>query len=78
VTTPLADAEPDHLLNFIGYGRLDADIWFMGVKGAGGGGGEHPHAAQVPAGNGQCRCAQDAGRHASPLGQAEDPADLVT
>lgn len=34
---PLTDSELNHLLNFIGYGRLDADIWFMGMEEAGGG-----------------------------------------
>lgn len=32
----LTDTELDHLLNFIGYGRLDADIWFLGFEEAGG------------------------------------------
>lgn len=37
MTSPLADVELDHLLNFIGYGTLDADVWFLGMEGAGGG-----------------------------------------
>jgi hypothetical protein len=37
MTRPLTDPELDHLLNFVGYGRLDADIWFMGMEEAGGG-----------------------------------------
>jgi hypothetical protein len=32
----LTDNELDHLLNFIGYGRLDADIWFLGPEETGG------------------------------------------
>ena len=37
MTKALSDAELEHLLNFIGYGRLDADIWFLGIEEAGGG-----------------------------------------
>lgn len=37
MTTPLTDSELDHLLNFIGYGTLDADVWFIGMEEAGGG-----------------------------------------
>jgi hypothetical protein len=37
MTETLADSELDHLLNFIGHGRLDADVWFMGMEEAGGG-----------------------------------------
>lgn len=37
VTIPLTDAQLDHLLNFIGYGTLDASIWFLGMEEAGGG-----------------------------------------
>ena len=37
MSRPLTDIELDHLLNFIGYGRLDADIWFLGMEEAGGG-----------------------------------------
>jgi hypothetical protein len=33
----LTDRELEHLLNFIGYGRLDADVWFLGMEEAGGG-----------------------------------------
>ena len=32
----LTDNELEHLQNFIGYGRLDADIWFLGFEEAGG------------------------------------------
>lgn len=31
------DSELDHLLNFIGYGKLDANVWFIGMEEAGGG-----------------------------------------
>jgi len=37
MSKPIIDAELEHLLNFIGYGRLDADIWFLGMEEAGGG-----------------------------------------
>jgi hypothetical protein len=37
MTKPLTDSELDHLLNFIGYGTLDADVWFLGMEEAGGG-----------------------------------------
>jgi hypothetical protein len=37
MTKPLTDPEQEHLLSFIGYGRLDADVWFMGMEEAGGG-----------------------------------------
>lgn len=37
MTTPLTDSELDHLLNFIGYGTLDGDVWFIGMEEAGGG-----------------------------------------
>ena len=37
MTTPLSDAELDHLLGFIGYRTLDADDWFLGMEEAGGG-----------------------------------------
>ena len=33
---PLTDAELDQLLDFIGYGSLDADVWFLGMEEAGG------------------------------------------
>jgi hypothetical protein len=36
MTLPLTDAELAHLLRFIGYGRLNAPIWFLGVEEAGG------------------------------------------
>jgi hypothetical protein len=35
---PTSVAELDHILNSIGYGRLDADVWFLGMEEAGGGG----------------------------------------
>ncbi|MDF7800022.1 hypothetical protein P4C99_11155 [Pontiellaceae bacterium B1224] len=28
----LTDKELDHLLRFVGYGRLDSDIWFLGME----------------------------------------------
>lgn len=34
---PLTNTELEHLLSFIGCGRLDADIWFLGMEEAGGG-----------------------------------------
>ena len=37
MTNILSDNELDHLLNFIGYGTLDADVWFLGMEEAGGG-----------------------------------------
>ena len=37
MTNPLNDSELEHLLNLIGYGTLDADIWFLGMEEAGGG-----------------------------------------
>lgn len=33
----LQDHELEHLLNFVGYGRLDAPVWFLGMEEAGGG-----------------------------------------
>ncbi len=33
---PLTEAELNHLVDFIGYGRLDADVWFLGMEEAGG------------------------------------------
>lgn len=35
--TPLTTTELEHLLNFVGYGELDADVWFLGMEEAGGG-----------------------------------------
>lgn len=29
---PLKKSELEHLLNFIGYGRLDAPVWFLGME----------------------------------------------
>ena len=37
MTKPLADSEMEYLINFIGYGTLDADVWFLGMEEAGGG-----------------------------------------
>ena len=37
MTNPLTDKELEHLLSFIGYGSLDADVWFLGMEEAGGG-----------------------------------------
>lgn len=37
MTTPLSNEELNHLLKFVGYGRPDADIWFLGMEEAGGG-----------------------------------------
>jgi len=37
MTNSLSDADLNHLLNFIGYGTLDADVWFVGMEEAGGG-----------------------------------------
>ena len=34
---PLSDHELVHLLEFVGYGELDAPIWFVGMEEAGGG-----------------------------------------
>lgn len=33
----LTDAELEFLLNFVGYGKLNADVWFLGMEEAGGG-----------------------------------------
>ena len=33
----LNDSELEHLLDFVGYGRLDAPVWFLGMEEAGGG-----------------------------------------
>ena len=33
----LTDAELEHLLNFIGYGNLNSDVWFLGMEEGGGG-----------------------------------------
>jgi len=37
MTKSLTNSELDHLFNFIGYGRLEADVWFIGMEEAGGG-----------------------------------------
>lgn len=34
---PLTDTELEHLLNFIGYGTLDANVWFPDMEEASGG-----------------------------------------
>lgn len=34
---PLTNNELEHLLNFIGFGRLDAEVWFLGMEEGGGG-----------------------------------------
>lgn len=39
MNTAISDNELNQLLNFVGYGRLDADVWFLGMEEAGG--GEH-------------------------------------
>jgi hypothetical protein len=33
----LQNEELEHLLDFVGYGRLDAPVWFLGMEEAGGG-----------------------------------------
>jgi len=35
--TPFTDDEVEHLLQFVGYGTLGADVWFIGMEEAGGG-----------------------------------------
>jgi hypothetical protein len=37
LNTALTDKELEHLLNFIGYGKLNADVWFLGMEEGGGG-----------------------------------------
>jgi len=37
VIHPLTDEQLDTLLNFVGYGTLNADVWFLGMEEAGGG-----------------------------------------
>ena len=32
MNTALTDAELEHLINFIGYGKLNADVWFLGME----------------------------------------------
>jgi hypothetical protein len=41
MTKPLTDPELDYLLSFVGYGNLDADVWFLGMVEAGGGELQH-------------------------------------
>ncbi len=37
LSTPLTDEELEHLLNFVGFGKLNAEVWFLGMEEAGGG-----------------------------------------
>jgi hypothetical protein len=37
LTTAIKDHELEYLLNFVGYGKLDAEVWFLGMEEAGGG-----------------------------------------
>lgn len=37
MTQPLSQKQLDHLLKFVGYGSLNADVWFLGMEEAGGG-----------------------------------------
>jgi hypothetical protein len=37
LTKALTDVEVEHLLNFVGYGELNAKVWFLGMEEAGGG-----------------------------------------
>jgi hypothetical protein len=37
LNTALTDTELEYLLNFVGYGKLSADVWFIGMEEAGGG-----------------------------------------
>ena len=37
MTTAIKDHELEYLLNFVGYGNLDAEVWFLGMEEAGGG-----------------------------------------
>ena len=37
MATALTDIELEHLLNFVGYGKLNADVWFLGMEEAGDG-----------------------------------------
>ena len=37
MNTALIDSELEHLLNFVGYGTLSANVWFLGMEEAGGG-----------------------------------------
>ena len=37
MAVPFTDKEMKHLTNFIGYGELSADVWFLGMEEAGGG-----------------------------------------
>ncbi|GJM42552.1 MAG: hypothetical protein DHS20C20_28340 [Ardenticatenaceae bacterium] len=37
MTQALTDSELAHLLDFVGYGSLNSDVWFLGMEEAGGG-----------------------------------------
>ena len=37
LTTGITEHELEHLLNFVGYGKLNAEVWFLGMEEAGGG-----------------------------------------
>jgi len=37
LSTPLTDEELEHLLDFVGYGNVNASVWFLGMEEAGGG-----------------------------------------
>jgi hypothetical protein len=37
MSVSLSNEELEHLLAFVGYGSLDADVWFLGMEEAGGG-----------------------------------------
>ena len=54
------EPELEHLLNFVGYGRLDAPVWFLGMEEAGGG-DDNLRAAEIRNGGGLRRGAPAAG-----------------
>ena len=37
MSIPLTDEELEYLLDFVGFGKLNADVWFLGMEEAGGG-----------------------------------------
>lgn len=37
MSTALTNEELEYLLNFVGFGKLNADVWFLGMEEAGGG-----------------------------------------
>lgn len=37
MSKPLTNEQLDHLLDFVGYGSLNAEVWFLGMEEAGGG-----------------------------------------